>query len=118
MPQERKLKKKINKKKKKILFRSPIREIICEHFLLLLETRSFDPNLSLEGVVLLRQVLLPEVGGIVSASVAPFEHLLSRDVGVLEVVVLGVGSVGPWPRDGNRTLWQREGVGVGRRSDQ
>jgi hypothetical protein len=45
----------------------------------------FNSHLRLERVVLLRQVLLPEVGGVISAPVAPFEHLLGGDVGVLEV---------------------------------
>ena len=51
-------------------------------------------NLGLEGVVLLAEVLLPEVVGVDSAPVSPLEHLVRRHVDVLEVLVLAV-SLGP-----------------------
>ena len=58
--------------------------------------------LGFECVSLLREIFLPEVGGVVSSSVAPFEDIWGWHVGVLEVVVLGVRAVraGPWDGQG------------------
>ncbi len=52
------------------------------------------PQLGLEGVVFLRQVLLSEVLGVVATAVAPLKHVGSGDVGVLEIVLGVVMPVG------------------------
>jgi len=65
-------------------------------------------DLSLEGVVLLGEVLLPEMVGVVSTSVAPFEDLLLGYVDVLEVLALVVAPVSTWSWNGKSSPWRKK----------
>ena len=53
-------------------------------------------HLGLKRVVLLAEVLFPEVMGVDSAPVPPLEHLVIRDIDVLEVLVLAVALGSHW----------------------
>ena len=66
-------------------------------------------HLGFEGVVLLREVLLPVVVG-VAPPVSPLEDLVGGDVNVLEVVL---GAVAALPGYGQRSLSRSLGSGVG-----
>jgi len=70
-------------------------------------------QLGLEGMVLLREVLLPVVVG-VAPSVPPFKYLVGRHIDVLEHVTCGVISIAPGSGESDGPLGRarRGGLGV------